>query len=150
MPFQLTEKDRDLLSLLQQDARAPVSGLARRLGLSRTTVQDRIKRMERAGVIIGYSVRVQENISPVPVRAFVTMEVDPRQTPFVVAELKKIIGIRSVHTVAGKYDLVAVAGASDTAAMDALLDKIGAVPGLIRTESAIILSTKFDHSLGSQ
>ena len=144
----LTDKDRQLIALLQEDARMAVSELARRLGLSRTTVQDRLRRLERAGVISGYQVRLRDDVARPAVRAFVTIEVDPRATVSVVQALKRMPGIQSVHTVSGKYDLVAVAGAVSTAEMDALLDDLGELDGVNRTESSIILSTKFDRAGG--
>ena len=58
--MKLTPADQQLLSLLRENARAPTAELARRLGLSRTTVQSRIERLERQGVITGYTVRVSE------------------------------------------------------------------------------------------
>ena len=144
----LTDKDRQLISLLQEDARMAISVLARRLGVSRTTVQDRLRRLERTGAISGYRVKLRDDIARPAVRAFVTIEVDQRSTVAVVSALKRMPGIRSVHTVSGKYDLVAVAGAVSTAEMDLLLDDLGELDGVIRTESSIILSTKFDRSEG--
>lgn len=142
----LTNKDKELLALLELDARMAVSELARRLGLSRTTVQDRLKRLERDGTITGYAVRLRNDVARPPVRAFVTIEVDPRSTAGLVNALKRLRGVRSVHTVSGKFDLVAIIGAQSTAEMDALLDDVGALEGVNRTESAIILTTKFDRS----
>ena len=142
----LTDKDRQLIALLQENARMAVSELARRLGVSRTTVQDRLRRLERSGAISGYQVRLRHDIARPAVRAFVTIEVDPRSTVAVVAALKRMPGVQSVHTVSGKYDLVAVAGAVSTAEMDALLDDLGGLDGVIKTESSIILSTKFDRN----
>ena len=56
--------DQQLLALLRENARATTSDLARKLGLSRTTVQSRIDRMERSGVVIGYTVRTSATIAP--------------------------------------------------------------------------------------
>ena len=65
MTMNLTSKDEELIALLQTDARMAVAELARRLGVSRTTVQDRLKRLEDAGVIAGDGVRLgKAGISP--------------------------------------------------------------------------------------
>ena len=56
--MQLNDKDRELLFLLSENARMPVAELARRLDLSRTTVQARLERLEGQGVIAGYQVRL--------------------------------------------------------------------------------------------
>ena len=58
--MKVTEADEQLLSLLREDARASTAEIARRLGLSRTTVQNRITRLEQEGVIRGYTVRVDD------------------------------------------------------------------------------------------
>ncbi|MDP1159818.1 Lrp/AsnC family transcriptional regulator, partial [Klebsiella variicola] len=54
----LSQADRDLITLLRENARASTAELARRLGVSRTTVQSRIERLEARGIIIGYGVRL--------------------------------------------------------------------------------------------
>lgn len=59
--FNLTDKDRQLLGLLQANAREPTASLARKLGVSRSAVQERITRLEKAGVITGYSVRIDQD-----------------------------------------------------------------------------------------
>ena len=59
-PMKLTDADQQLLSVLRENARASTAQIARRLNLSRTTVQSRIERLEREGVISGYTVRVHD------------------------------------------------------------------------------------------
>jgi len=59
--MQITDKDRELLAVLSENARMPTATIARRLGLSRTTVQARIERLEREGIIAGYGVRLSES-----------------------------------------------------------------------------------------
>ena len=56
----MDDTDRRLLEILREDARAPTAQLARALGLSRTTVQSRLERLERSGVITGYTVRLSD------------------------------------------------------------------------------------------
>ncbi|TMJ40137.1 MAG: winged helix-turn-helix transcriptional regulator, partial [Alphaproteobacteria bacterium] len=70
-----TRKDEDLLALLRLNAREPVASLARKLKLSRTTVQDRIKRLEEQGVIEGYAVRLASAVDKGSIRAYVTISV---------------------------------------------------------------------------
>ena len=75
MNHTMTEGDEALISLLRVNARLPVSELARRLGVSRTTVQDRLKRLENNGIIAGYSVRLGEMETERLISAFVTIVV---------------------------------------------------------------------------
>jgi len=140
-----TQKDEDLLALLRVNARDPVASLARKLKLSRTTVQDRIRRLEEQGVIAGYAVRLASAVDKSGIRAYVTIAVEPRRQVDVGRALSKLPQIESLHTVAGKFDLVALARTATAEDMDRMLDGVGLIPGVTRTESAIILSTKVDR-----
>lgn len=141
----LTQKDDDLLALLRLNAREPVASLARKLKISRTTVQDRIKRLEELGIIAGYSVRLAGMVDRSSIRAYVTVSVEARRQVDVGRALSRLPQVEALHTVAGKFNLVALARTSSAEDMDRMLDAVGLIPGVTRTESAIILSTKVDR-----
>jgi DNA-binding Lrp family transcriptional regulator len=140
----VTPKYQELISLLQVNARESVSALARKLGLSRTTVQDRLRRLEQSGVIVGYQLRLSDNTQQNGIRAFVTIRVEPKRANEVARALLKMPQVQSLHSVSGKYDLVALVRTSSAQDMDRLLDLAGLIPGVSGTESAVILSTKVD------
>jgi len=140
-----TEKDQNLINLLDLNARESVASLARKLGVSRTTVQDRLKRLEDTGVITGYRLQLARR-AKFGIRAFVEITVEPARLVGVLAELKQISSIETLHTVSGKFDLVAVLRADSPELIDIQLDKVGNVRGVTKTASAIILSTKIDRS----
>src|SRR3546814_15214156 len=81
--MRLTSADEALLSLLRENARAPTAEIARRLQLSRTTVQSRIERLERLGVIAGYTVRVGDDFEREQVSALILITVYPKHMPTV-------------------------------------------------------------------
>lgn len=141
----MTDKDEALIALLKTNARESVSSLARKLGLSRTTVQDRLARLESNGTIAGYTVRLTRDSGLEGVRAFVTIEVEPRRTQDVMFGLSRLPQIEALHSVSGKFDLIALVHTGQVADMDRVLDLIGEIPGVKRTESAVILSTKIDR-----
>lgn len=141
----MTPKDRELLALLKLNAREPVSSLARKLGISRSTVQDRIRRLEEQGVIAGYSVVLAPDMSQESVRAIVTIGIESQSTASVVSVLKRLPSINEIHTVSGRYDLVVMLDTASPAEMDHVLERIGMVEGVLRTESAVILSTRLDR-----
>ncbi len=145
MTKMLTDKDRELIALLRVNAREPVASLARKLNISRTTVQDRLRRLEQTKVIEGYALRLTDDAAIAGIRAFVTVEVEPRKTQDVSRALVKVPQLVSLHTVSGKFDLMAMVGAANADELDGVLDRIGEVPGVTGTESAIILSTKLDR-----
>lgn len=143
--IQLTPKDEELIALLKADAREPVASLARKLGLSRTTVQDRLRRLEETGVIASYSVRLSREMEQGGMRAFVTLAVEPRRQIEVGKALSRFPQIETLHTVSGKFDLVAQVKTASSEAMDRLIDGIGQIPGITRIETSVILSTKLDR-----
>lgn len=143
--MKLSDADEALLSLLREDARAPTAAIARRLQLSRTTVQSRIERLERAGVIAGYTVRVSDDHELERIRALIMVTVFPKQAPAVVEALRQMPGVRALHSVNGAWDLVAMAIVATIGEMDALTDRIGALDGVERTTSTLLLSTKFQR-----
>ena len=141
----MDEIDKKLLAALGEDARAPAAQLGRRLGLSRTTVQSRIERLERRGVIVGYTTRLSPEHERGAVRAQVMITVRPKEQRAVESALRAIRQVRVLQTVSGAFDMVAQVVAETTAEMDALVDAIGELPGVERTTSSIVLSTKFDR-----
>lgn len=136
--------DRALLELLAADARLPTTTIARRLGLSRTTVQSRIVRLETGGVILGYTTRLgaQAPAPREPVAAFVLIAVVPRHAASVETALRRLEGVRTLHAVSGGFDLVALIETASLRDTDRLLDRIGSVTGVERTNSMLILSSR--------
>jgi DNA-binding Lrp family transcriptional regulator len=143
----LDEHDQRGLRLLTEDARQGPTALARRLGVPRSTVQERITRLERSGVIGGYTVKPGPAASDGTraVTAHVSIVVDPKASSSVVGALSRLSEVRTVHTVSGPFDLLAVVSAASPAAIDEVLDRIGAVPGVERTTSSILLTTRIDR-----
>jgi len=139
----IRDTDAKLIALLRADAREPTASLARKLGLARSTVQERIARLEREGVIKGYTVRLADEAESRKLRAIVMISADPKQAERVTAELRRMPEVRSLSAVAGAYDMMALVETDTTARMDASLDRIGNAAGVARTVSSIILSEKF-------
>ena len=79
------------------------------------------------------------------IRAHIMITVFPKKTAAVVKELHSIPEIRTLQSVSGPYDLVAMAVVADVDQMDLLTDRIGALDGVERTSSSIVLSTKFER-----
>ncbi len=143
--MKLSASDELLLSLLRENARASTAMIARRLGLSRTTVQSRIEKLEREGVISGYTVRIDDEYERGQIRAHIMITVHPKQAVSVATALRAMPELRALHSVSGSYDLIAVGAVSTVNDMDVLTDRIGAIEGVERTATSIILSTKFER-----
>jgi DNA-binding Lrp family transcriptional regulator len=141
----LSEADQALITLLRENARASTAELARRLGVSRTTVQSRLERLEARGVIVGYGVRLSSDYEQGLVKAHVLLTVAPKAADAVVRSLRMLTEVRTVHSVSGTFDMIVVVEASSIRDLDALLDRIGALDGVERTLSSIILSTRIER-----
>jgi DNA-binding Lrp family transcriptional regulator len=137
--------DLKLIQALRDDGRAPTAELARLVGRSRTSVQSRLARLQRDGVILGYGVRLAPERDFGAVRAHVMIEVGAKEARIVIAALRAIAQVRVLHSVSGEADLIAVAAADSVAEMDQVIDRIGGLEGVQRTTSSIILSTKFER-----
>jgi len=137
--------DMQLLARLREDGRASTAQLARLVGRSRSSVQSRIERLERDGVIAGYTVRLAPQHELGAVRAHVLIKVGPKESRAVSSALGAIAQVRVLHSVSGDVDLIAIAATATVAEMDQVIDRIGALPGVERTNSSIILSTKFER-----
>ncbi len=136
--------DAKLIALLRANAREPTASLARKLGLARSTVQERIARLEREGTIKGYTVKLSED-APGRLKAVVMISTDPKQADRVGAELRKLTEVRSLAAVSGASDLIATVEGEGPARLDAALDRIGRIHGVARTVSSIVLSEKFSR-----
>ena len=137
--------DNRLVDALREDARAPTAALARALGLSRTTVQSRLERLERQGVIAGYTVRLSDAHERGQIHAYVMMTVSHKQATAVTSAVRRLSAVRSLQSVGGPFDLIARAVTPTVNDMDALIDALGAIDGVERTTSSIVLSTKIDR-----
>ncbi|KQZ49048.1 AsnC family transcriptional regulator [Rhizobium sp. Root149] len=138
----LTEKDRELLALLGENSRIPVATLAKKLGLSRTTVQARIERLEREGVIAGYGIRLSEQYASSLIRAHILITIAPKALSQVVRALDRLKPVTTLHSVSGSFDLIALLAAPSILELDQAIDEIGTIDGVERTLSSIILSTR--------
>lgn len=141
----LDSTDLALLDALRENARTPTAELARRLGLSRTTVQSRLERLERQRVISGYTVAVPDELEAALVRAHVLITLAPRKSAAIESALRRIPEVRVLHSVSGPFDLIAIVAAQSIGELDVLIDRIGALDGVERTTSAIVLSTRFQR-----
>jgi DNA-binding Lrp family transcriptional regulator len=141
----LDDTDHALIRLLRRDARTPAAELARRVGVSRTTVQARLERLERLGAITGYTVVTGEGYDAGAIRATVLIQVEPRATAALVAALTKMREVESLFTTAGRFDMAVQLAAPGTPAIDVALDRIGALEGVRGMESLIHLTAKLDR-----
>jgi DNA-binding Lrp family transcriptional regulator len=137
--------DQRILALLREDARASTSKLGRKLRLSRTTVQSRIERMLSRGIIAGFTVRLSDEVVRGQILAHVMITTLPKLASRVEAELRRSPEVRKLYAISGAHDFIAILVTDSVTEMDVLLDRIGVLEGVDRTESSIVLSTRIDR-----
>jgi len=139
------ELDRNLLALLQANARESTANLARKLGVARTTVLARLARLEREGVIVGYTVRLGDDVAERAVQAYVGIVTEPKKAKDVVTKLSRLPELRQLCSVSGEFDYIALLRADSTPRLDALLDEIGEIDGVQKTTSSVVLALRVDR-----
>lgn len=145
MTLPLDELDRALIGQLQANARASTADLARRLGVARTTVVARLQRLEGSGAITGYTVRLAATEGEQGVQAFVNLAVSPKSAKAVIERLSLLPELRQLAAVSGEFDYLAVLRAPSTQRLDALLDEIGEIDGVLRTTTSVLLAMRIDR-----
>ena len=133
--------DQKLLALLRQDARTTVATLATKLGVSRGTVTNRVKKLEDEGVITGYTVRLRPDSQPQEISAWMSITVDGNQTRAVVANLLGEPGVAALHDTNGRWDLLAELRAESTTELSKVLDRVRLIKGIANTETSILLAS---------
>ncbi|MGH8355530.1 MAG: Lrp/AsnC family transcriptional regulator [Pseudomonas sp.] len=143
--LRLDDIDRQLIAALQLNARESVAMLARKLGIARTTVISRIARLEKNKVITGYGLRLGQRVLDGGLQAYVGITLQPRSGKEVLRRLTAMAEVQQLCTVSGEFDFVAWLRADSPERLDELLDEIGAVDGVEKTTTSIILSCKLDR-----
>ena len=131
--------DQQLLSMLRQDARTSVATLARKLGVSRGTVSNRITRLEDTGTIVGYTVRLRPDAQPQQISAWMSVAVEGNETRAVIGSLLGEPGVAALHDTNGRWDLLAELRAANLSELSRVLERIRLVRGISSTETSIHL-----------
>lgn len=136
-----------LIQLLQENSRRSISELAKLLGLSRATVQQSMERLERMGVIQGYTVKINPDYQQQRVSAYVMISAISQKTPDIVKKLQRQSQLEMLCTISGQYDLMAMVTESTTEALDRVIDSIATLDGVEKTLSHIVLSRKKNQAI---
>lgn len=137
----MDEVDRKLIALLREDARASIASLAKALRVARGTVTNRLARLERDGVIVGYTLRLRPQVEAQHIRALMTVLVEGNRTEAVIRALRGDPAVSALHSTNGRWDIVAEVRAESLEAFDAALGRIRLTSGIANTETSILLST---------
>jgi DNA-binding Lrp family transcriptional regulator len=137
----MDETDHKLISLLRQDARLSIAILAIKLRVSRGTVTNRIAKLEKTGVIVGYTVRVRPDVQRDEIIAWMSIVVDGDQTGAVIKSLLGEPGVAILHDTNGRWDLLAELRAENLEELGKTLGRIRLLKGISHSETSIHLKT---------
>ena len=137
----MDDTDRQLVSLLRKDARTSVATLAAKLGVSRGTVTNRMRKLEDDQVIVGYTLRLRPDAEPNQIRAWMWVLVDGNQSRAVIASLLGEPGVVALHDTNGRWDLLAELRAESMPELSRVLERIRLTKGIANTETSILLAS---------
>ena len=140
----LDRRDLDILGVLQADARATYAEIAKRVGLSPSSVHQRVRKLEESGVITGY----RANVDPESIGLFVTalvsvMPLDPKQPDDLPDRVTELPEVESCYSVAGEANYVLKVRTRTTEHLEDLLRRIREKAG-VQTRTTIVLSVPFE------
>lgn len=137
----MDETDKRLLLMLMRDGRASAADLGRALSVSRGTVQNRIEKMTRDGIIDKFTVEIGQGEVDNQVSAFAMISLKTNGDAVVKAAMRRIEEITSVSTLSGNFDLVIELRCASLSHMDVVLDRVRSLPDVADTQSHIRLRT---------
>jgi DNA-binding Lrp family transcriptional regulator len=133
--------DVELLEMLARDARAGVVEMASTLGISRNTVQSRLRRLEDGGLLIGYRPEFDLEQAGITTQAFIGLEVQQGRIAAIVQTLAEIPQILEVHVTTGREDLLVHAATATQVGLQRLIEEIVVIPGVVHSTTTLALTT---------
>lgn len=141
MTISMDALDEKLITLLRHDGRRSISDIAIDLDVSRATVRARIERLEKAGIIIGYTVILRADTVEAPVRGITLIEVEGHASDRVVKALSGFPEVLEIHSTNGRWDLIVELSATSLPELDAILRRIRLISGITSSETNLLLNT---------
>lgn len=137
--------DVELLETLARVARAGVVEMASTLGISRNTVQSRLKRLEEGGLLTGYRPELDLAHAGVATQAFIGLEVQQGKLGPIIKALKAIPQVLEIHATTGREDLLVRAATETQAGLQQLIERIVGTPGVVHSTTTLALTTPLPY-----
>ena len=147
--MKIDELDAQILNELVHEGRARWSALAEKLGVSSPAIADRVRRLESAGIITGYTAQLSAAALGVDITAFVSVTLEhPKFRASFIAYVRDSACVQSCHHIVGEGDFLLKVRCRSTAHLEQILtDEIKAIPGITQTRTTIALSILKDETL---
>ncbi len=138
----IDNKDKQILNMLQDNCRMSNAEIARRMNMAPSAILERVRKLEKKGVVRGYELRVDPKAIGLPLTVIILVKTEENVgSTRIGKELAVIPEIQEVYFTAGEYSYMVKARLADTDALTGLLQKMGAVPGIRDTRTTFVLDT---------
>ena len=140
----MDRKDRQILALLEGNARLSYGDIGKAVGLAASSVHDRVRKLEKRGIVKGYRAEVDFEAAGLPITAIVSLALRPASPADIPAKVAEFELVESCYSVAGDNSYALVVRAPSTKALEELLDALRAKLEVV-TRATVVLSTPFEH-----
>src|SRR5713226_1692059 len=140
----LDRKDFALICTLQENASRRLEDLAKIVDLAPSSVHDRLRRLERIGIIRGWSIQVDAQALGLGVLAFIGIS-SKKPCSELVESLRAIPAVEECHSVAGELSMLLKVRVADTASLLTLAERLRKIPGVEQTSTTIVLKSQFER-----
>ncbi len=138
---ELDRIDQALISILRSNARTSVVELSKKLKVSRATVQNRISKLEKNGIIVGYTVNLKPGTEENPIHAFMSINAEGKQESAIIARLRGNPCVSALHSTNGEWDLIAEIRTDTLESFNKVLNEVRLINGITSTETNLLLET---------
>ncbi|MEM2321446.1 MAG: Lrp/AsnC family transcriptional regulator [Candidatus Bathyarchaeia archaeon] len=139
MELEVDEIDREIIKMLQDDARVSFRKISERLKVSEATVFVRVRKLLKRNIIRGFTAIVSPEVLGKKITAFMLLKIDPKKLNNVLETLCRIDDVYEVYDVTGSYYAIVKVRTEDQSKLRKIIDDIGLIDGVISTETAIVL-----------
>lgn len=147
MDSELDDIDRHILTLLQDNCKRPLAKIGDEVGLSAPSVQERVRKLEEHGFIVGYHARLDARMLGKDVTAFIGVSIrHPRGIEEFERAVARLGDILECHHVTGGYTMIVKAKTESTRSLATLISDIRSIEGVDRTETMVVLSTPVERT----
>ncbi|MFT5260370.1 MAG: DNA-binding Lrp family transcriptional regulator [Saprospiraceae bacterium] len=133
--------DKEIIGLLRNDGRASLSDVAKKLNVSRGTVQNRLDKLLESGALLGFTIRIREDYGLDTIRAVMMIKVEGRSTAQIIQKLRGFPELITLHTTNGAWDLIADIQSTSLSDFDRILAEVRVIDGILNSETSILLSS---------
>jgi Lrp/AsnC family leucine-responsive transcriptional regulator len=146
-PHETDAIDRQILELLQENCKQPLAAIGEKVGLTASSVMERIHKLEQAGVVAGYVALLDARTLGKDITAFIGVSINhPTSIGAFEREVAHMDDVLDCHHVTGNHTLMLKVKTENTETLERLIDRMRSIEGVTRTETMVVLSTHTERT----